>query len=157
MKVAQLPGTAPRPRVPGWISLLALCALWPHWALAEPSCGDFLEAVGRKPANLEFIECRASHDAQVRALFATYRVKGALAAGVEQALVRDTNMAGLRFACCGWHLDMATYGRRGTLPGPEGFDYEVSMASEETLINDRNYWAEIPWFHVTLILPLEEP
>ena len=141
----------------GGLALLVLCALLPHGALAEPSCGDFLEAAGRKPANLEFVECKPGHDAQVRALFATYRVRGALAAGVEQALVRDTNMAGLRFACCGWDLDMATHARRGTLPGPEGFDYAVSMASEETPINARSDWAEIPWFHVTLTLPLEEP
>lgn len=142
---------------PRWISFLALFALLPHWALAEPSCGDFLAMAGRKPPALEFIECRASQDAQVRSLFARYRVRGALAAGVEQALVRDTNMAGLRFACCGWDLDMATHARRGTLPGPEGFDYEVSMASEETLVSTRYNWYEIPWFHVTLILPLEEP
>ena len=142
---------------PGWLALLALCALLPYGARAEPRCGDFLEAAGRKPPNLEFVGCKAGHDAQVRSLFAEYRVRGALAAGVEQALVRDTNMAGLRFACCGWHLDTATHGRRGTLPGPEGFDYEVSMASEETPVNSRSYWAEISWFHVTLTLPLEEP
>ncbi|MES2819615.1 MAG: DUF4952 domain-containing protein [Pseudomonadota bacterium] len=142
---------------PGRMPALALFALLPHCALAEPSCGDFLEAAGRKPPALEFVGCQPGHDAQVRALIATYRVRGALAAGVEDALVRDTQMARLRFACCGWEPDMADRSRLGSLPGPDQLPYQVTMASEETLVNQRSAWYAIPWFHVTLTLPLEEP
>ncbi|MET1079687.1 MAG: DUF4952 domain-containing protein [Pseudomonas sp.] len=147
------------PLKPFWLSLLSL-GLWllSGSATAEPVCADFLQALGQKPPGLEFIECSAGHDAQLRALIATYRVRGAQAEQVEHQLVRDAQLPPLRFACCGWHAFPRDDGQfRGSLPGPQERPYQVSMASEETLIRERNQWGAIPWFYVTLILDLEDP
>ena len=117
-----------------------------------------LQQLSRKPLHLEFVECKPSHTAQLRALSAIYRVKGSDAASVERYLMRHTRMPALRFACCGWE----PYSRRnplvvaGYLPSRYGFNFEISMGSE-TLVTRRAEWNQIPWFYVEVLLPLESP
>jgi len=123
-------------------------------AAAAPSCGDFLQELKLKPAQLEHIECQPGHVAQVRALIASYRVTGAQAATVERYLNHRTGMARLRFLCCGWEPAAHRLGRVSKRPER---DYEIAMTSEETGIARRAQWAQIPWFYVTVTLSLEEP
>lgn len=140
---------------PWWHTVAALPWLWlSPVAAAAPSCGDFLEALKLKPAQLEYIECQPGHLAQVRALIASYRVTGAQAPAVERYFSRRTGMARLRFLCCGW--EPAAH-RLGRVSKPSERDYEIAMTSEETGIARRAQWAQIPWFYVTVTLPLEEP
>ncbi len=139
------------------VRALILGALWlvSQIALASPHCADFLQALARKPPNLEFIECKAGHEQQLRALVASYRVDGRHAAAIERYLVRHTGMSRLRFACCGWEPNTRKIQRTGHVPSSPA--YEITMASEETVVARRSDWSQIPWFYVTVTLPLEAP
>ncbi|HEX7814446.1 MAG TPA: DUF4952 domain-containing protein [Dyella sp.] len=127
------------------------------WPDETPRCGDFLGRYGMKPGHLEFTGCEEGKDAQLRALIAHYRVKGADAASVETLLRRDTGMNALRYLCCGWQVvpgkDAAT--GDGTLPIEA--DSKVSMGSGETVVHDRKSWPQIPWFTVNVVVDIETP
>ena len=136
---------------------LAVASLLAGPARAEPACGDFLRSAGHKPAHLEFIDCRPGHVGQVRALVATYRASGERAAAVESYLHRHTKMARLKRTCCIWEPDAKGRPRYGSLPSRTEFPYEVSMGTEENSVSRRADWKQIPWFTVSVTLPLESP
>lgn len=142
-----------------WVPLaMMVAALASPVQAAEPVCGDFLARAGHKPAHLQFTGCEPGHSAQIRVLRATYRVAGRFAAGVETALIQTTGMPPLRFICCGWESPPDGQGvRYGRFPGSHGFDHEVHMHSEETLVDQRADWPAIGSFHVQVELPLESP
>ncbi len=126
---------------------------------AESQCDNFLKVLKKLPAHLEFVKCEKIHEAQTEKLQATYRVLGIHAASVERHLMLTASMPGLRFVCCAWepwpnHLKLS---RRGFYKNKNSYDYEVTMYTEETLIDSREKWREIYYFWVTVALPLEAP
>ena len=136
---------------------LAAAAFWPGAASASITCGDFLAALAKKPQHLAFVECKAGRLHQLRALIASYRVRGEHAAGVEAYLHRHAKMAMLRFYCCGWEPNVRSKPRWGQLRDRHGNWFEVSMSSQEGVVAARKDWRRIDWFYVTVLLPLEEP
>lgn len=131
-------------------------------------CGDFLTMAGKKPGVLEFLGCEPDRDAQVRVLAARYRVRGADAALVEDALRRESGMHPLVFVCCRWEMEKNGQGRFGfRQPGLSRASaqadggllgtYRVRMGSGDTEYYERSEWLLIPWFYVTVLLDLEMP
>lgn len=149
-----------RTGIAGRAALLCLMFLAPAaWGEPVAHCADFLAAQQQhKPPALEWVGCAEGHDHQLRALVATYRVPGAQAAAVERYLVRHTGMAPLRFVCCGWE-PRSRRGQpgQGRLPSPAQQPMRVDMHSGETLVTRRGDWSRIPWFEVSVTLPLESP
>lgn len=119
-------------------------------------CADFLAKVGKKPASLQFVECKKVVAYGLAALESSYRVNGAHAAASEAYLVKIAQIPRLRFICCGWDsypLKPGPRERYGDLH-MDGYPYEISMSSGETL---EKRWAAIPFFHVRVTVYLEEP
>jgi hypothetical protein len=145
------------------IVLLAVCAwlllgLVPSFGSAKPRCENFLKLLSKQPKNLSFLECKNGHSAQIKVLRATYRVTGIHAASVENYFAKQTRMQRLKFVCCIWETVPDKAGNRyGYLKSQFEFDYEIDMGSGETLYNKRTDWNKIPWFYVTVELPLESP
>lgn len=127
------------------------------WPDEAPQCGDFLKRYGMKPEQLDFVECHAGKDAQLRALVARYRTQGSHATVVESQLMRDTGMEALRYVCCGWEPVPAKGAAiaDGRLP-IDAFS-KVTMTSGETTVHSRKAWTEIPWFYVDVTIDLESP
>ncbi|MCL2760415.1 MAG: DUF4952 domain-containing protein [Desulfuromonadales bacterium] len=128
----------------------------------ELECGDFLAMINKKPVALEFLGCKKDKDAQLSVLRATYRVTGAKAGEVEAWLRKESGMAPLVFNCCGWEPKMAGYGYLPNQQWPNSHDptltnYQISMASGETLYSEREEWPLINWFYVDVELFLETP
>ncbi len=67
-------------------------------------------------------------------------------------MVEKFSMPKLRFVCCGWEA----LGGRGFYKFND-YSMGVTMYSSESLIMDRNHWAEIPKFIVEVTLYLEQP
>ncbi|MEI8229940.1 MAG: DUF4952 domain-containing protein [Candidatus Peregrinibacteria bacterium] len=109
-------------------------------------CSDILAALGRKPAPLTFVECHPNQGSQ-RLFEASYTVPGSDAASVEQYLIDTFGMAPLHTLCCGWE---PKDGKTGQVYLGDYRTLEIRMNSDETLINDRTKWNEIPQFHVTV-------
>jgi hypothetical protein len=122
-------------------------------------CGDFLAELGRSHSLLKFTKCEPATYLQLKVLRATYRVTGANASHVEKYLVNSARMAKLRFLCCGWEvaptkeLNAPKYGQY--LKGLDRF--EVSMMSDETVVNKRSRWKEIPFFVVEVTYFIDTP
>lgn len=123
------------------------------YAKTEVQCGDFLDELKKKPNNLIFLGCEKTNDAQLHVFKASYKVLGKDAVEIERYLQKYFQMPKLRFVCCGWEMSPD----RGTYKNSKGFDYQIMMRSEETLINNRSDWGKIPFFYIEVILPLEEP
>ncbi|MBC7500178.1 MAG: DUF4952 domain-containing protein [Herminiimonas sp.] len=126
---------------------------------AQSPCDNFLKLLKKQPHHLEFVKCEKINEAQTEKLIATYRVLGAHAPEIEKFFMRTANMPELRFVCCAWepwpsHLKLS---RRGYFRNRFSYDYEVTMFTEETLIETRSKWREIFYFFVTVALPLEAP
>ncbi len=145
------------------IILLVACA-WlllgfiPSFGNTKPTCENFLKLVSKQPKNLSFLGCKNGHSAQIRVLRATYRVAGKHAASVEDYVVKQTRMQRLKFVCCIWETVPDKAGNRyGHLKSQFEFDFEIDMGSSETVYNKRTAWNKIPWFYVTVELPLESP
>jgi hypothetical protein len=154
-------------------SLLGSCSPLPVKELTPPvkaavgavtetalTCEDFLEKWDKKPPQLEFIGCEKTKSAGGSdILLASYRVTGAAAAQVENALIQDFDMVPLRFLCCGWenHVERSVEGvpnttsrldGHGGYKDENGFGFQIDMYSAETLVTERSEWAEIPTFNV---------
>ncbi|NEP14315.1 MAG: DUF4952 domain-containing protein [Symploca sp. SIO2C1] len=119
---------------------------------AAHTCEDFLAMWGEKPAELEFTNCKRVELPPGEGLVSSYVVKGSDAAEVEKLLQRKFGMAPLKFLCCGWEPILVvgednTSGN-GSYVDKDGYSFEVTMHSEETLLNDRKDWPKIPEFHV---------
>jgi len=115
-------------------------------------CEDFLASWGEKPAQLEFTDCKKVKIPPGEGLTASYVVQGVDAAEVEKILQRKFGMAPLKFLCCGWEPVLVK--NKDNLPGKgsytdqDGWSFEVTMVSEETIISDRQDWHKIPEFYV---------
>jgi hypothetical protein len=125
---------------------------------AKP-CTDFLAEIGRSHPRLEYVKCESSNDAQLRVLRSTYRVAGVNAAEIEKHLIKTSRMGSLGFACCGWEVVP-----KGKQPSPRYGEYRkgsdrfrVSMTSNETVVNKRSRWSEIPFFEVDVTFYVDEP
>ncbi len=114
-------------------------------SLSENECGDLLGQFGTKPDSLEFLDCIAVHAPQVR-FSARYRVLGNQAEIVEDFLHTEYGMNNLHFVCCGWE---PKDGVRGSLTVP-GHYFSITMDSDETLMNDRTKWSDLPYFYVVV-------
>ena len=147
-----------------------LFLLFFSWRIsAQPICGDFLAMSEKKPPQLEYLDCTEGKDAQLRVWRARYRVAGRYARQVEDYLVKETGMQPLSHVCCIWEPIPMNGNRYGYIPhkqwpdgSPESRDtlltyYEISMGSEESLINQREKWHAIDWFYVDVTFFLESP
>ena len=94
------------------------------------------------------LEAMRMLEARIRTQEDTYMVRETKAKPVESALMSSYAMEPLRFMCCGWEpgLSSDTMHRLGFYRDANGYDYEISMTSGETLEHD---WAKIPMFSVT--------
>ncbi|WP_061249862.1 DUF4952 domain-containing protein [Leptospira alstonii] len=127
--------------------------------VAQPSCGDFLERLHKKPKHLEFIKCEKEKDAQIPVLLASYRVKGEFAFSVEKYLIHTFGMQPLRHICCIWEPTPNKEGSRyGSFKSGGEFDFKIGMgADSDGRASERKEWSKIDWFIVTVELPLESP
>jgi hypothetical protein len=126
---------------------------------AAPVCTDFLAKLGQKPKALEFVGCKRVRLFGVAALQSDYRVKGAYAGPVESHFVKTAGMPRLRFICCGWESvppDVRAQRTYGMYSANER-SYAVSMASGQTLINQRSALHDVDQFSVTVVLYLVQP
>ena len=133
----------------------------PTKELSEPQCADFLAQLNHKPPSLEFVSCEKTTIHGLRALAAEYRVAGENAARVEAYFVKTSRMPKMRFMCCGWESmpppnKLATQSLIGVYK-KNAIEYAVTMASPETLVNQRKRWHEIPYFQVKIVRYLESP
>jgi hypothetical protein len=133
------------------VALLFLAAGCTLGARADAPCDDLLAALNKKPAALEFQGCKPRTDLQGQPSEASYRVRGAQAAGVEESLTKELRIKRLQRTCCLWESTRNSYrDRRGRL-------FVISMATEETTIDSRSEWAKIPYFYVTVDLYRDDP
>ncbi|MBW4618512.1 MAG: DUF4952 domain-containing protein [Cyanosarcina radialis HA8281-LM2] len=128
---------------------------------ATPVCEDFLGKWDKKPKELQFSSCKKMKNPQTESLVASYSVKGKDAAQVESFLRQNFKMEPLKFLCCGWEpttaVDKPNLPRYGGYRDRDGYKYEISMYSEETLVNNRQHWNRIPKFNVRVTRYLQEP
>jgi hypothetical protein len=117
----------------------------------DGSCGDLLAAIDKKPANLEYVECKARADLQGAPQQASYRVTGAHAAEVESYLAKELSVTALHRTCCVWESTENSFRSK------EGRLFVIAMATEETKIDRREEWSKIPSFTVTVNLYREDP
>lgn len=128
---------------------------------AQITCKDFLLEFGDKPQELEFLECERTKYFQLDSLVARYRVSGKDAATVESFLQQKFKMSKLKFLCCGWEpvfvMENGDYSSGdGSYMDKYGYRYTIDMHSEETLVNERQDWGNIPVFHVKVVAILED-
>lgn len=115
-----------------------------HPAAVPGGCTDFLAAMHRKPAHLDYVGCALLPDRQGKPLRATYRVAGRYAASVEAALRRSTGLSPLRRSCCQWD------GPAGSFRDAAGNDFTVTMVSVASTAHSRADWSTISEFAVTV-------
>jgi Domian of unknown function (DUF4952) len=149
------------------VCVLSLCAVQgpAHSAVPRtpasttaPMCADFLAKLGQKPKALEFVGCKRVRLYGVAALQSDYRVKGSFAGPVESHFVRTAGMPRLRYICCAWESlpqDVRAQRTYGVYISGER-SYAVSMASRETLINQRTNLHLVDYFYITAVLYLEQ-
>ena len=131
-----------------WAPALRLPAPQPK---ASPTCTDFLEAWAMKPSKVQFETCKTVDRPPGYALEASYRLRGSEAAAVEAWLRDRFGMAPLRFECCGWVPRHQVNGDRYPGPGTfmhHGTRFEITLYSEETVVNERHQWSTIPTFQI---------
>jgi len=114
-------------------------------------CHDFLDAIHKKPRQLEFQSCKPRTDLQGALLEATYRVAGIHAAYVESYLSRELKLKKLKHNCCLWESTENSYRDK------DGRVFMISMATEENIITSRSQWAQIPYFYVVVQWDSQEP
>lgn len=122
--------------------------------LARPNmvCQDFLQAMGRKPAGLEYIGCSQDDASYIKPMEAHYRVAGAGAAKVEAFLHATFGLPALRYVCCGWSNGEPYYWREG----PDAVRYQIGMGVE-SLPHARSEWHRIEAFNVTVEVFRQSP
>jgi Domian of unknown function (DUF4952) len=139
--------------------LLCLTACRPSENRAMEVCEDFLGRWGTKPVELAFTQCKRIENPQFDRLESSYVVAGADAAKVEKLLQQKFNLAPLRFVCCGWESTSGDANRpsHGSYRDREGYYFQISMGSDETVLRDRKNWPNIPQFHVRVTKYLGSP
>ncbi|EED40165.1 conserved hypothetical protein [Stenotrophomonas sp. SKA14] len=122
--------------------------------LARPDtpCQDFLQAMGRKPAGLEYVGCSQDDASYIKPMQAHYRVAGARAGQVEAYLHATFGMPVLRYVCCGWSNGAPYYWREG----PDTVRYQIGMGVE-SLPHERSQWWRIEAFNVTVEVLRQSP
>ena len=124
-------------------------------------CEDFLATWKEKTVKLKFTGCDKNNRASVNELVASYVVKGSDAAEVEKLLQEKFGMAPLKFLCCGWEPifveNNQNYPGYGSYTDQQGFDFRITMISQETLLNDRQDWKNIPDFYIYVTKYLDAP
>lgn len=118
---------------------------------ADGSCGDLLAAIDKKPANLEFVECKERSDLQGAPQRASYHVTGAHAADVESYLAKELTVKALHRTCCVWESTENSFRDK------DGRLFVIAMSTEETTIDRREEWSKIPSFTVTVSRYREDP
>lgn len=113
--------------------------------LARPDtlCQDFLQSLGRKPANVEYLGCEQDDASYLRPMTAHYRVSGASAEAVEAYLHQAFGMPTLTYVCCGWSSGAPYVWRAGA----DAVGYDIGMGVE-TVRYPREQWAQIPAFEI---------
>lgn len=125
----------------------------------DARCEDFLDSLNKKPKYLEFMGCQKITKGGAPALESKYRLKGSVAEAAEVYFIKTAGMPKLRRFCCLWesipqnHKNKNPY---GVYKLKKDY-YLVSMSSEETVINKRSHWSNIPYFYVSVILYLDLP
>jgi hypothetical protein len=119
-------------------------------APAQPTCGDFLARMKKKPAHLTYVSCKAFPDDQGKPLRATYRVSGRSAAATEAYFVHAFGMRRLKRSCCQWD------GPARQFRDARGREYSIRMASDETPRASRSAWRRIASFEITVETFTEE-
>lgn len=109
-------------------------------------CGDFLQALGRKPAHVEYLGCERHDDRQAKPMIARYQVTGAHAAAAHAQLRDAFGLPPLAYVCCGW--ETAPHSWRG---GQDGLQYGVGMGVEAPRYPS-DEWDRIPAFSITVTL-----
>jgi len=109
-------------------------------------CGDFLQALGRKPAHVEYLGCELHDDRQAKPMIARYQVIGAHAAAAHAQLSEAFGLPPLLYVCCGW--ETAPHSWRG---GQDGLQYGLGMGVE-TPRYPSDEWGRIPAFSITVTL-----
>ncbi|MNT66775.1 hypothetical protein D3C72_2048630 [compost metagenome] len=109
-------------------------------------CGDFLQALGRKPAHVEYLGCELHDDRQAKPMIARYQVIGAHAAAAHAQLSEAFGLPPLLYVCCGW--ETAPHSWRG---GQDGLQYGLGMGVEAPRYPS-DEWGRIPAFSITVTL-----
>lgn len=122
--------------------------------LARPDteCQDFLQAMGRKPPELQYVGCSQDDVSYLKPMEAHYRVSGAQAAQVEAYLHTAFGLPALRYVCCGWSNGAPYYWREG----PDAVRYQIGMGVE-SLPYERGQWHSIEAFDVTVEVVRQRP
>lgn len=137
--------------LPGRVLLIPLFATLVLAALADSSCDDFLAKLHKKPNNLQFLGCKQRTELQGRPWEASYRVTGGHAAEVERSLVKELGIKRLRRTCCVWEsMDNSYRDKHAQF-------FVISVSTDETTIDSRDHWVEIPYFYVTVYRYGEAP
>ncbi len=122
--------------------------------LARPDtvCQDFLQAMGKKPAELEYVGCTQDDASYLQPMEARYRVSGASAARIEAYLQQTFGMPSLTYVCCGWSNGAPYFWRQQ----PGSVNYQIGMGVE-SLHHPRGQWSAIPYFAVTVAVNRKSP
>lgn len=122
--------------------------------LARPDtpCQDFLQAMGRKPAGLEYLGCSQDDVSYIKPMQAHYRVAGARAEQVEAYLHETFGMPMLRYTCRGW----SNGGPYSWREGADTVRYRIGMGVE-SLPHPRSEWRRIEAFNVTVEVLRQSP
>ncbi|MBV4474045.1 DUF4952 domain-containing protein [Pseudomonas sp. B2M1-30] len=132
--------------------LLLSLSLLSMGARAEFVCEDFLAKIGAKPEFVKFVQCSQDTERQGKPLVALYHVPGPDAANAEHYLNQRFGLPPLKRYCCIWESSSFFYRDRKT-----GVGYELAMASEETLVHERESWPAIGSFYINVLVYTEEP
>jgi hypothetical protein len=132
--------------------LLSAPIISPNSVFAEDkSCGDLLNALHKRPAYIQFVDCTERTDLQDSPLEARYRVEGRHAAEAERYLVKEFKIQKMSRTCCVWESNKNFY-REAQKRG-----FWISMGTDETLVDKRAEWPKIESFDITVDLFREEP
>jgi hypothetical protein len=121
-------------------------------ATAAPACGDILRALSHPPAAIVFIDCSYHPEEQTKPFVARYRVAGRDAAAAETYLRQTFHIRPIEHVCCIWESSENFYVSPQT-----GKSYSIEVGSGETLVLDREHWADISEFAIEVREQTELP
>jgi len=131
--------------------MLLLSLLAGFVAPAHSYCDDFLALLHVKPTHLEFLGCKQQTDLQGEPWEASYRVAGSHAAQIESTLTKGLGIKKLRRTCCVWESVHNSYRDK------QSQLFVILISTDETTIDRRSRWGEIPYFDIKVDSYPEEP
>lgn len=134
-------------KVPASLAL-AFCIFAVHGGTV---CDDLLATLGKKPKNLEFLDCKQKTELQGEPWEATYRVPGSHAAQVENYLIKELHIKKLQRTCCSWESSENSYRDNNNRL------FVISIAAEETTVDKKEQWDKVPYFYIKATLYREDP